>query len=201
MREFLALADEVEQEAEQKKKKQQGPIIVSPVKKEYSSKHKPKLPVKRFRDRHPEQAKAAAEPTDPDAMDIDKDYVYDTYVREVTMRDADGNPTAPEGSVGVIVITDEDEDLWETYWQEGEGSSEEYYTDDEDENAEDYYGADYPEDEVEHDDEFGINPYQYHHGDEEEYDAENDAWSDEEAEDMMYPWRKELLLARKTNDE
>lgn len=200
LREFLAFADEIEQEDERKAQEKQTPLIISPVKKEYTSKYKPKLPTKRYRDRHPEEAKkpASPPPTDPDAMDIDKDYVYDTYIRDVTMSDADNQPT---GTVGVIVITDEDEELWETYWQDGSDSSEGYYTDDEDENAEDYYGADYPEDEVDRDDEFDIDPYQYNHGDEEEWDAENEVWSDDEAELAKYPWKREFLAARKAAEE
>ncbi len=50
--------------------------------------------------------------------------------------------------------------------------------------AEDFYGNDYPEDEVESDDEFGRGAYNYRHGaaDDEEYDEEVATWSDEEIE-------------------
>ena len=48
--------------------------------------------------------------------------------------------------------------------------------------AEDYYGADYPEDEVDEDDEFGVDVYKYRKdaSDDEEWDADNAVWSDEE---------------------
>ena len=49
--------------------------------------------------------------------------------------------------------------------------------------AENYYGADYPEDEVELDDEYNEDPYRFRNNrasDEEEYDLEADAWSDDE---------------------
>lgn len=48
--------------------------------------------------------------------------------------------------------------------------------------AEDYYGNDYPEDEVNSDDEYGKGAYNYRHGnsDEEEYGEDTPAWSDDE---------------------
>ncbi|KAF1970764.1 hypothetical protein BU23DRAFT_556487 [Bimuria novae-zelandiae CBS 107.79] len=109
---------------------------------------------------------------DPDAMDVD-DYVIDTYVREEVMEDADGNVPEHEGIIGYIILKDEDEEWWN-----GEDESDrEFDTDEDDENAEDYYANDYPEDELDSDDEFDRDPYQsrYRHGsDDEEYDLEND---------------------------
>ena len=46
--------------------------------------------------------------------------------------------------------------------------------------AEDYYGADYPEDEVSSDDEYGVNPYKYNANDGEFGDDEFNAFSDDE---------------------
>jgi hypothetical protein len=135
------------------------------------SKIKPKAPKHRFKDRNPK---------DPSAMDVDsEDYVYDTYVREVIMPDADGKILAPEATVGLIVLTVEDEE----WWFEEDESDREFDTDDEDSNAEEYYANDYPEDEVDSDDEFERDPYRYHHGDE-EYDLD-DAGSDEENEQPL----------------
>ncbi|OAK97247.1 hypothetical protein IQ06DRAFT_296429 [Phaeosphaeriaceae sp. SRC1lsM3a] len=141
------------------------------------SKHKPKAPAQRFAQRHPEKAAALAaqeHPPDGDAMDIDGDeYVYDTYIRESILPDADGKLLAPTGTVGTLVIAEEDED----WWNGEDESDKEFDTDDEDENAEDYYANDYPEDELDEDDEYGRDLYQkkYRHGsDDEEFNAGSD---------------------------
>ncbi len=49
--------------------------------------------------------------------------------------------------------------------------------------AEDYYGNDYPEDELESDDEFDREVYKYRNGrsDDEEFDKDYDGRSDEES--------------------
>ncbi|ORX89336.1 hypothetical protein BCR34DRAFT_609252 [Clohesyomyces aquaticus] len=156
-------------------KKETGPGVAPQMK----SRFKPKAPALRYKDRHPEVA---------EAMEIDDDdYVYDTYYREEVMDGTSESVAEPTGSVGVIVIGEEDEDLWEGFGEEEE-DSDRVYTDDEDENAEDYYANDYPEDELESEDEFDKNPYRYHHGsDEEEYDADNDPWSDEEEDKNARP--------------
>lgn len=51
--------------------------------------------------------------------------------------------------------------------------------------AEDYYGNDYPEDEVNSDDEFGRGAYDYRHGasDDEEWGDEDPDWSGSDKED------------------
>ena len=135
------------------------------------SKHKPKAPALRFAERHPEKAAAL---DSAEAMDIDNDeYVIDTYIREAILPDADGKLPAPIGTVGFLVIGAEDED----WWNGQDESDREFDTDDDDENAEDYYANDYPEDELSDDDEFGRDVYQkkYRHGsDDEEYDLNDD---------------------------
>ncbi|KAF1847350.1 uncharacterized protein K460DRAFT_363441 [Cucurbitaria berberidis CBS 394.84] len=156
------------------------------------SRHKPKAPAHRFAERHPEQAAALApqEPVDDgDAMDIDTDeYVYDTYIREAILPDADGKLPEPSGTIGFLVIKEEDED----WWNGGDESDKEFDTDDEDENAEDYYANDYPEDELSEDDEFGRDVYQkkYRHGsDDEEFNLDEDddmIGSDEDEDDLHF---------------
>ncbi|RMZ67008.1 Transcription factor Iwr1 [Pyrenophora seminiperda CCB06] len=133
------------------------------------SKYKPKPPAKRFADRHPPKVTPDAPPTDADAMDIDNDeYVYDHYVREPVLP----NAPAPTGPIGLLVIGEEDTDWWDA----DSASDREFDTDDEDENAEDYYANDYPEDELSDDDEFGREVYKakHRHGgsDDEQWDAE-----------------------------
>ena len=48
--------------------------------------------------------------------------------------------------------------------------------------AEDFYGNDYPEDEVDSDDEYGRGPYNYRRSasDDEQFGDEDLAWSDDE---------------------
>jgi len=133
---------------------------------------------------------------DPDAMDVD-DYVIDTYVREELMSDADGNIPEHQGIIGYIILKEEDEEWWN-----GEDESDrEFDTDEDDENAEDYYANDYPEDELSSDDEFDRDPYQrkYRHGsDDEEYDLnDEDAYSGDEDDEhfrrMTVPGQAALL--------
>jgi len=152
------------------------------------SRHKPKAPAQRFVDRHPDKAAALGIAND-DAMDIDtEEYVYDTYIREVIMPDADGKLPEPTGIVGLLVINEEDED----WWNGEDESDKEFDTDDEDENAEDYYANDYPEDELDEDDEFGRNPYQSGNrrgSDDEEYnldDSDDGARSGEDEDDVHF---------------
>lgn len=48
--------------------------------------------------------------------------------------------------------------------------------------AENFYGADYPEDEVDHDDEYNRQAYKYRQkgaADDEEFDSDSDVWSDD----------------------
>lgn len=131
-------------------------------------KYKPKAPALRFAQRHPEQATTLEH---ADAMDIDTDdYVYDTYIREPLIPDADGKLPEPTGTVGLLVLADEDEGWWNA---EDDEPDKEFDTDDEDENAEDYYANDYPEDELSEDDEFGRDAYKrkHRHGsDDEQFD-------------------------------
>ncbi|KAH7125530.1 hypothetical protein B0J11DRAFT_308542 [Dendryphion nanum] len=140
-------------------------------------KFQPKVPKLRYKDRHPEASTKAA---DPNAMDVDgAEYVYDMY--EIVMPDADGNTPEPEGTVGFIVLEEEDEEWWF-----GDESDVEFDTDEDDENAEDYYTNDYPEEELSSDDEFDRDPYKYYHGsDDEEYDLREDAANGDEPAAMQ----------------
>jgi hypothetical protein len=102
----------------------------------------PKKPVQRYRERHPEQFAAQAQNThktdeDVDMMSDDDDYVYDTYVRTK-------DPVVPANlesedpsnvQVGYIVISEEDQPLWETYFEDDVESDKEFETDEEDENG------------------------------------------------------------------
>jgi len=158
----------------------------------------PKRSVRRLRDRQPQNAHLNGLPTLKPMMDVhmedeasdDDEYVYDVYVRdEAASKAISADLTdAASQSIGFLVITEEDEALWETYLEDEDGK---FDTDDEDENAEDYYGADYPEDEVASDDEYDKGAYGYRHGgsDDEQWDSDTGAFSDEE-DAMKNPWKK-----------
>ena len=54
-----------------------------------------------------------------DQMDIDDDYVYETYVR-IHRDDATKVLADPPRSIGVLVIEDQDDELWQTYGETDE---------------------------------------------------------------------------------
>lgn len=132
------------------------------------------------------------------------DYVYDTYERyqnvhpqpagkdgDASLSIAGATPPVVGQTIGYLVIMDEDQTLWESYYDSDANSSDERDWDSEqdDENAENYYGADYPEEEVNSDDEMGHNAYRYRKGsDDEEFGSEDSDWSDDE--DGMREWRR-----------
>ena len=146
------------------------------------------------------QTSTMPQPLDKDIDDdtemADGDYVYDTYILAPS---TSSPPTATASSdVGYLIIHPSDRELWETYIDDVPTGSEEEnsHDDDEDENAEDYYGADYPEDELSEEDEFDRGAYGYRGGFGEESDGdERGVWSEEEdAEEgevgrMMDPFR------------
>ncbi|KAL1603378.1 hypothetical protein SLS59_004475 [Nothophoma quercina] len=156
------------------------------------SKYKPKAPARRFAEREPEKAAAlAAKDGDGEAMDVDNDdYVIDTYIREVLLPDEAGNLPTATGTVGFLVLNEEDED----WWNGSDSDDKEFDTDDDDSNAEEYYANDYPEDELSEDDEFDRNPWKANHrhgSDDEEFDAndsgnDNVIGSDEDEDDLHY---------------
>lgn len=150
-------------------------------KRQEAAKSKPRFkpkPIKRRHERHPEEfqqepPKQEAEDADVGMADSDSDgdYVIETYIR-VPANVAEN--VAPH-HVGLLVF-DNDPDI-DLFYGDGFDSDDEYAEDDEDENAENYYTADYPDEEVASDDEYGCNPYSYRNGnasDLEEYDLQLD---------------------------
>ncbi|SMQ48652.1 unnamed protein product [Zymoseptoria tritici ST99CH_3D1] len=171
----------------------------------------PKLSGTRSRELHKQstarqEVKAVDQHGDTD-MDEDADYVYDTYVLAPSV--ADGavqvDDSIDTANVGYLVITDEDQDVWETYLED-DPSDKDWNSDEDDENAEDWYGADYPDDEMASDDEFGRGEHGYRArgaADDEEWDEDTGAFSDDEYERQMNPWRKQTpqSFARYLNGE
>lgn len=126
----------------------------------------------------------------PEIADTDTDmddlFVYETYLR-VPRSKLSPSHEGKINSIGMLVIEERDEELWQTFAEDEEES--EWDEDDADSNgmsisqltfdlltyaAEDNPRNDYPEDEVSSEDEYGHRAYKYRHGasDDEEYDLE-----------------------------
>ncbi|KIW24352.1 uncharacterized protein PV07_10071 [Cladophialophora immunda] len=104
--------------------------------------------------------------------DREDDYVYETYVRVQYVAQVHGPDTATglHSNYGILVIDEEDEDLWQKYIDSDDDTD----WDEEDSNAEDNPANDYPEEEVSSDDEYGYNPYKYRTYGSDQEDFDND---------------------------
>ncbi|KAM7202100.1 hypothetical protein V8F20_004554 [Naviculisporaceae sp. PSN 640] len=152
-----------------------------------ANKYKPKAPAQRYAERHPEyaaqvererakaaEAAAAATLKSADEMDLaedisDDDYVMETYERVPASRLRD--EAVPVSRIGLLVF-DTEPDMVEFFYGEEGDSDDEFPEDDEDENAENYYTADYPDQDLEWDDMLDRHAYNYVNGnasDQEEY--------------------------------
>ncbi|KAJ4415161.1 hypothetical protein N0V85_002831 [Neurospora sp. IMI 360204] len=165
---------------------------------ERKAKFKPKAPALRYAQRHSEAAAAAAPtkeaapqataaaPVDDD-MDIDMmdtsdddEYVIEEYYRVPASRLNEEEVTATQ--VGLLVF-DSEPDKTEFFFGTEEDDEYEFPEDEDDENHENYYAADYPDEDLEWDDELDRNPYEYVTGnasDREEFDAELDDNDDDD---------------------
>ncbi|OAQ89084.1 transcription factor Iwr1 [Purpureocillium lilacinum] len=152
---------------------------------------KPKAPAKRFHERHPEFAQTShtqvgestdvtmTDASDDDAEEDDDDWVIEEYVRVPALTIS---MDVPATDIGVLDLADDEDSalLFGPLPEDDDDADEE----DEDENAENHYTADYPEDEVDSDDEFGRHAYLYRNtnaSDEEEFD--NAHYSDGDDDD------------------
>ncbi|KAI9819778.1 MAG: hypothetical protein M1832_003853 [Thelocarpon impressellum] len=91
------------------------------------------------------------ETSDGDPDDDEDEYVYDTFVRHPQPA---SSAILPSPSVGVLVIGEDQQALWATYVaeyaaEEDAAASDGAYSEEEDENAEDFLGNDYPDEEDE----------------------------------------------------
>ncbi|KAI0408615.1 hypothetical protein F4802DRAFT_356839 [Xylaria palmicola] len=148
------------QKAEEEKREQERSRLTTPSK----LKFKPKPPAKRYAERHPEEAQHSV---DKEMVDVDVetsdsddgDYIIETYVR--VPASSMGTHVPPQ-SVGLLVFDDEPD--IEFFYGEDDENEDEWAEDEEDENAENYYAADYPDEEVATDDEFDKNAYAFRTG-------------------------------------
>ncbi|KAK5664124.1 hypothetical protein OQA88_339 [Cercophora sp. LCS_1] len=151
--------------------------------------YKPKAPVARWAERHPEyvaeQERAKTIAVDSVMHDIDsstdeEDYVVETYERVPASRLRD--QVVPPDRVGLLVF-DTEPDRIDFFFGNEEESEDELLDDDEDENAENYYTADYPDEDLDWDDQFDRNPYQYAHGDVDDFSGDEDDGNSEFGDD------------------
>ncbi|KAK5465373.1 hypothetical protein LTS15_001936 [Exophiala xenobiotica] len=124
-----------------------------------------------------EPEKIAAAPSEPkdtvmSSHEGEEDFIYETYIRVSYDEEAPHSLGLSVNNIGLLVIDEDDEDLWQKYVDSDEDTD----WDEEDSNAEDNPTNDYPEDEVSSDDEYGHNPYQYRHraSDDEAFDEDED---------------------------
>ncbi|KAL8944634.1 MAG: hypothetical protein Q9216_000331 [Gyalolechia sp. 2 TL-2023] len=124
-----------------------------------------------------------------DSSEDIENFVYDVYVRQserayentsVGVQQSTLEKANPD-KIGVLVIESEDQERWELYGNEDQSSDEDWNSEEEDENAEGYYGNDYPEDELDSDDEYDRDTYKHWHGPFDEEGCEDSIdWSDDE---------------------
>ncbi|PBP18844.1 hypothetical protein BUE80_DR010508 [Diplocarpon rosae] len=148
------------------------------------SKFKPKRPAQRYAERYPQEKVETGIEIDEECaeedMEDESEYIIDTYVRIP----AEALKTEESGKSFGLLVIDSQPDIDEFY-QEAEDSDEEEDYEDEDENAENYYTADYPDEEVDSDDEYNRNA-----SDLEDYDEDGAVYIDDENEATRYPWMK-----------
>ncbi|KPM43520.1 hypothetical protein AK830_g3033 [Neonectria ditissima] len=150
------------------------------------TKFKPKAPAQRYQERHPGAAQDAPEGAEIDTtmsdvsdMDDEDEWVIEEYIRiPAHAMTVDVAPT----DVGLLVLDGkEDSTLFFGLDEDDDDDN----LDDEDENAEGHYTADYPEDEVDSDDEYGRQPYGYRNG---------NASDDEEFDHVQYESEDEMVI-------
>lgn len=164
------------------------------VERKLNTRFKPKIPALRYKDRHQTQVDTYSDNDYEiecyDSMEDDdenEDWVVEKYLR-IPIEDAQ---TENCDSYGFLVLDSQAE--IEEFLQDDTASVEDD-EEDEDENAENHYTADYPEDEIELDDEFDLNAYNYTN-DIEEFEV--DALSDDDInEKRKYPWIQKPWIGR-----
>lgn len=116
----------------------------------------PKLSGARSREIHRQRAATNGSMRSRSDMELDDEdgYVYDTYVLapSTDIGAVQVDELGQLDNVGYLVITDDDRSLWETYLEEEAASDQDWNSDEDDENAENYYAADYPDEEMGSDD-------------------------------------------------
>ncbi|RKF64234.1 hypothetical protein OnM2_020066 [Erysiphe neolycopersici] len=162
-----------------------------------NTRFKPKTPSLRYKDRHQNQVDTDSDNDyeiecyeSIDDENENDDWVVEKYLR-MPIEDAQ---TEDCDNYGFLVLDSQAE--IEEFFQD-DASSVEEDEEDEDENAENHYTADYPEDEIELDDEFDLNAYNYTN-DIDEFGV--DALSDDDIdENRKYPWVQKPWIGKLNN--
>ncbi|KAM0124404.1 hypothetical protein ACHAO1_011046 [Botrytis cinerea] len=180
--------------------------VESSYRKSTSTRFKPKVPALRYKERHPEEntmevdeEQMSGVETDGD-VDTDSEYIIETYIR-VPAEDIDNEDN--KINFGILVL-DAQSDIDEFYqdWDTDEEVEDEA---EEDENDENHYTADYPDAEVDSDDEYNRNAYAYRTGnasdleefDEDDSDEDEMGFSDDETDKLKYPWQRVAAHGRR----
>ncbi|KAF7944098.1 hypothetical protein EAE96_010508 [Botrytis aclada] len=180
--------------------------VQSSYRKSTSTRFKPKVPALRYKERHPEESTMEVDEdqmsgveTDGD-VDTDSEYIIETYIR-VPAEDIDNEDN--KINFGILVL-DAQSDIDEFYqdWDTDEEVEDEA---EEDENDENHYTADYPDAEVDSDDEYNRNAYAYRTGnasdleefDEDDSDQDEMGFSDDETDKLKYPWQRVAAHGRR----
>ncbi|QPH01889.1 hypothetical protein C2857_006092 [Epichloe festucae Fl1] len=155
---------------------------------------KPKSPAKRYNERHPGLAVQTPTRQIDDAMsdlsddddDDDDEWIIEEYVRIPAHSVAlDVLPT----DVGILVLDEKEKSMF--FFGSELDDDEELGEDDEDENAENYYAADYPEDEADSGDEYGRQAYVFGQGNNSD---DEDLDNIKEFENDLYEEQDEMVL-------
>ncbi|KAF7921138.1 uncharacterized protein EAE97_011406 [Botrytis byssoidea] len=182
--------------------------VQSSYRKSTSTRFKPKVPALRYKERHPEENTMEVDEdqmsrveTDGD-VDTDSEYIIETYIR-VPAEDIDNEDN--QINFGILVL-DAQSDIDEFYqdWDTDEEVEDEA---EEDENDENHYTADYPDAEVDSDDEYNRNAYAYRTGnasdleefDEDDSDEDGMGFSDDETDKLKYPWQRVAAHERRNH--
>ncbi|KHJ32775.1 hypothetical protein EV44_g1853 [Erysiphe necator] len=153
---------------------------------------KPKAPTLRYKDRHLNKPELETDNGNEiesceSIEDESEDWVVEKYFR-VPLEDTQFENHDNHG----YLVLDSQAEI-EEFFQDDSNSVEEN-EEDEDENAENHYTADYPDEEIELDDEFDFNAYNYTNDiDEFEIDTISD---DEIDEKRKYPWAQKPWIGR-----
>ncbi|KAK4166668.1 hypothetical protein QBC43DRAFT_313101 [Cladorrhinum sp. PSN259] len=145
-----------------------------------TSRYRPHPPKKRYNERHEEKAEPVPTKSE-NAMDIDSDvtdeddYIIETYERVPAERLRD--QAVPAHHVGLLVF-DNEPDMEEFFYGNEDETDDEFPEDEEDEEAENYYTHDYPDEDLDWDDEFDRNACRYTNL------SDNEEWDEREGEGL-----------------
>ncbi|KAL8973071.1 MAG: hypothetical protein Q9183_000194 [Haloplaca sp. 2 TL-2023] len=171
----------------------QGSNRMSNARKGGVAKVKPKPPKPRLTRQRSAQREDDCDNAE-DHMDCSSDdnnadcFVYDVYIRQAEPTDCKASngsvANGPDGpkpdKVGILVIEDEDQEEWELYREEDQSSDDDWNSEEDDENAEDFYGNDYPEEELDSDDEYDKDTYKHWQGSFDDEEMDSQCWSDDD---------------------